>query len=469
MAQVAAAIEEKRQTHHPGVRSGSSLGVRNPRSLHQGSPRMSRTLSQPGLRTRSIQGRAFAAPRMASLERARADATDIDQLTAALDASPRKRYRHTHSHPQMQHQNSQFQQQQVRPMLKTHASFDTQQGMAFSRTRFAKNSQSQHGRLQYSPENDSLQPYDENSHFQFEYQTPPSNRKARLVGRTEADDLARRLRHVRSDSETKRSVAGEAKDHQKLCRKPFVRSTDQEPGSGLGLASKTYHPFSSAHTFRNAEVKQTCYDLDAPLCDDKGRAIEVPSLSSPQTAPIRAPLVPTTLMSDHNVPSSAEPFQARREQNIVGGITDKDHHDVHSFSRTGDSHKCTERATNTNAVLDFDTQPKDDFDKESHGIGMAGISGLGGSVLRRLEPNRIFEGRRKKKDHVKDEGRGRSRDRVRNGGKEKGRGWSALGRIGGGGGGRMAGASTVAWWEERKDKDGGGGLWPSRDLDRHWL
>ncbi|KAK5162697.1 hypothetical protein LTR04_003095 [Oleoguttula sp. CCFEE 6159] len=81
VAQVAAAIEEKRshtflshaatQPHSPSTRTAHQIR-RQPSQSH------------------SVQGRAFAAPRLQSLERMRAEADDMQQLGYMLDASPRK-------------------------------------------------------------------------------------------------------------------------------------------------------------------------------------------------------------------------------------------------------------------------------------------------------------------------------------------------------------------------------------------
>ena len=70
MAQVAAAIEEKRTAN--SYQRGHSP------------PRLSRRPS------RSVQGRAFAAPRMQSLDRMRARAEEIQDLGKILEQSPRK-------------------------------------------------------------------------------------------------------------------------------------------------------------------------------------------------------------------------------------------------------------------------------------------------------------------------------------------------------------------------------------------
>ncbi|KAF2824997.1 hypothetical protein CC86DRAFT_395356 [Ophiobolus disseminans] len=110
VAQVAIAIEEKRTAQRG-----------------QSSPRIVRRPSQ------SVQGRAFAAPRMQSLERMRARAEDIQELGQALEQSPRKY-----------------------GLRRTNSNWD--------------------------------------------YHTPPSNRKGRILGDGEAADLKNRLRRVRSNA-----------------------------------------------------------------------------------------------------------------------------------------------------------------------------------------------------------------------------------------------------------------------------
>ncbi|TKA39839.1 hypothetical protein B0A55_13559, partial [Friedmanniomyces simplex] len=90
IAQVAAAIEEKRAEQHRHHRHRSSESKRcKPGPLRQ------RSVSSPARskdirRQRSYtQGRAFAAPRQQSLDRQRAEQADLDLLRQALDASPR--------------------------------------------------------------------------------------------------------------------------------------------------------------------------------------------------------------------------------------------------------------------------------------------------------------------------------------------------------------------------------------------
>ncbi|KAL1600588.1 hypothetical protein SLS60_006974 [Paraconiothyrium brasiliense] len=112
VAQVAAAIEEKRTAHT--YQRGHSP------------PRLGRRPSS------SVQGRAFAAPRMQSLDRMRAQAEEIQDLGKILDQSPRK--------------------------------YSLRRG---------------------------------NAHF--DYHTPPSNRKGKILGDGDVADLQSRLRKIQSN------------------------------------------------------------------------------------------------------------------------------------------------------------------------------------------------------------------------------------------------------------------------------
>lgn len=117
VAQVAAAIEEKRTAH--SYKRGHSP------------PRLER---QP---SHSIQGRAFAAPRMQSLDRMRSHMEELRGLSKDLDRSPRK-----------------------------------------------------HGIRRTIPA--------------WDYRTPPSNRKGKILADGDVADLRKRLRRIRSN-ETIRS------------------------------------------------------------------------------------------------------------------------------------------------------------------------------------------------------------------------------------------------------------------------
>jgi hypothetical protein len=146
VAQVAMAIEEKRsaQSHQRG----------------QSSPRLARHPSQ------SVQGRAFAAPRMQSLDRMRARAEDIQELGQALEQSPRK----------------------------------------YTLRRINSD---------------------------WDYRTPPSNRKGRILGDGEAADLKDRLRRVRSNA-----------------------TTGSKPNLHREGSTKSRRGTTSALGFREAEVRE---------------------------------------------------------------------------------------------------------------------------------------------------------------------------------------------------------------------
>ena len=86
VAQVAAAIEEKRARSHQRTKSAAH-GRMHSRQRSASSPAaMADLRRQPS----NLQGRAFAAPRDQSIDRQRAVIHDIDNLRTALDSSPRK-------------------------------------------------------------------------------------------------------------------------------------------------------------------------------------------------------------------------------------------------------------------------------------------------------------------------------------------------------------------------------------------
>lgn len=204
VAQVAAAIEEKRSHHTRGHSRNTSHPANKPRGRHQ--PQAD--FSSPEEPARSIhhkpsrvQGRAFAAPRQQSLERMRAEAADMEQLCQTLDASPRKYLPH-------------------RPSAKA-------RDVAPANT----NSSSTHA-IHKKARNPSLGGISVGSYTvladdssvasrgasAMEYVTPPSKRKARFFDPTALQDLEgedsgeegfkeklRRLRSVRSNNESVRS------------------------------------------------------------------------------------------------------------------------------------------------------------------------------------------------------------------------------------------------------------------------
>ncbi|KAE9982841.1 hypothetical protein EG328_010580 [Venturia inaequalis] len=176
VAQVAAAIEEKRAKSH---QRSQSRQPRPPGALptndahvlpHPGSPtNMTRRPSNA-----SVQGRAFAAPRKQSLDRVRSEAEELFALGKLLDTSPRK----YHYSPRQ------------RAIASTHKA--------------RKGSQSE---------------------ITYGYQTPPSNRKARILSDEmgeEVEDIRNRLRRMRSN-ETNRSI---------------ISTRNQDPVSGSAVVRR---------------------------------------------------------------------------------------------------------------------------------------------------------------------------------------------------------------------------------------
>lgn len=84
VAQVAAAIEEKRSHHRSHRRTESHVSTQTV----QASPARGTVATQT--RPSRLQGRAFAAPRQQSLERMRASEADLRRIEETLESSPRK-------------------------------------------------------------------------------------------------------------------------------------------------------------------------------------------------------------------------------------------------------------------------------------------------------------------------------------------------------------------------------------------
>ncbi|TID24201.1 hypothetical protein E6O75_ATG02566 [Venturia nashicola] len=184
VAQVAAAIEEKRAKSH---QRSQSRQPRPPGALptndahvlpHPGSPtKMTRRPSNA-----SVQGRAFAAPRKQSLDRVRTEAEELFELGKLLDTSPRK----YHYSPRQR---------------------------AIASTHKAQKSQSE---------------------TLYGYQTPPSNRKARILSDEMGDEveaIRNRLRRMRSN-ETNRSVISNRNQD------PVAGSSVVRRGNSLGSRSQ---------------------------------------------------------------------------------------------------------------------------------------------------------------------------------------------------------------------------------------
>ncbi|KAK6006219.1 hypothetical protein QM012_006629 [Aureobasidium pullulans] len=88
VAQVAAAIEEKRTHRRNHKRVTSKASVQVAQSSASPGRQAAAVLTRPS----RLQGRAFAAPRQQSLVRMRASAADLHQLGEALESSPRKHH-----------------------------------------------------------------------------------------------------------------------------------------------------------------------------------------------------------------------------------------------------------------------------------------------------------------------------------------------------------------------------------------
>lgn len=171
VAQVAAAIEEKRTT------------ALQPQTQARHSPRANSGVARRP--SQSVQGRAFAAPRMQSMERMRTEAEEISQLGQILDATPR---RYATDPQQPQHQ--------VRKVGSS-----------------------------------------------FEYHTPPSNRKGRVLRDEDVHEIQRHLRHVASN-ETNRTAFSASKVRSNAPSRMNSR-TSRRPKGGT----------SSAMGFREVEVE----------------------------------------------------------------------------------------------------------------------------------------------------------------------------------------------------------------------
>lgn len=90
---MAAAIEEKRSHQRGRSRNALDPTVRVQRRLRsqaQVSPSPAKQSSNLRHHPSKLQGRAFAAPRQQSLDRARAEAAELQRLGAVIDLSPRK-------------------------------------------------------------------------------------------------------------------------------------------------------------------------------------------------------------------------------------------------------------------------------------------------------------------------------------------------------------------------------------------
>jgi hypothetical protein len=191
VAQVAAAIEEKR-AHVYGPHHSRRISHENiPRPLGTGPPGSPRLSRRPSSHT-SVQGRAFAAPRKQSLDRMRAEAEDLHAIRQLLDSSPRK-YLYSPQRRNIRPASPQKSQPPARPP---------------------------------HPLSRGQSPAE-----LYGYHTPPSNRKGRLLGEDadgEVAEIRARLRRMRSN-ETNRSSGSVAP------RPPAPPAFGIDPGSASVL------------------------------------------------------------------------------------------------------------------------------------------------------------------------------------------------------------------------------------------
>lgn len=182
VAQVAAAIEEKKALRHqqgqgPGQSPGRKASRRTKDDL-QSSPHRSRRNSSVS----SVQGRAFSAPRKQSLDRTKAEEEDIGVLGRILHSSPR-RYSTSPDSMKARARHGRKPSQEDRPTQKP----------SYSLFRHRANAGlSKEPTPQLSPAQTPIV---------RDFQTPPSERKGRIIGDdlgSEVRDLRDRLRRMRS-------------------------------------------------------------------------------------------------------------------------------------------------------------------------------------------------------------------------------------------------------------------------------
>lgn len=215
VAQVAAAIEEKRakvhHKRHQSKRSAVSMHPPEPAYLRSsGTPTgLARRSSSAAAGSTNVQGRAFAAPRKQSLDRIRQEADDLQEIGKVLEQSPRKYF--------------------------------------------------------YSPRRRVIaaqhQPTPSGSDV-YKYHTPPSNRKGRVLSDDSGEEVANirdRLRRMRS-TETNRSATS-LRHHRR--------------GESTGMRrNKSTQSKSSAVGFRELEVARKHFEA-SPYGEPSGDTAEM--------------------------------------------------------------------------------------------------------------------------------------------------------------------------------------------------
>ncbi|EON63498.1 hypothetical protein W97_02726 [Coniosporium apollinis CBS 100218] len=232
VAQVAAAIEEKRtallhaQTYDQD--EGSRRLASKSKPLPHAPPSQQQSphslYRRPSL---SVQGRAFAAPRKQSLDRMRAHQDDLAALTNLVQSSPRRFY----SPPKSK---APHQQQRREPQQREHTHRETSNQPSVPH---------QVRRTQSS----------------YDYRTPPSNRKGRLLEGESVEDFKARLRRMGS-SASNRTHGSVRTAYTNRTNKSALRGLGLGLGLGVGrgasLRSKASRRpgVASALGFREAEV-----------------------------------------------------------------------------------------------------------------------------------------------------------------------------------------------------------------------
>ncbi|KAG9663003.1 hypothetical protein KCU95_g9096, partial [Aureobasidium melanogenum] len=172
VAQVAAAIEEKR-THH---RSHKRVTSQASTQVAQSSASPGRVAAAAMTRPSRLQGRAFAAPRQQSLERLRASAADLRQLEEALESSPRKHY--------ISKQPGETREVHKQPSNLAMGGISVGSYTIFNRNHYDSNSASS-----------------DTGHGIMEYITPPSKRREKFFSspvKIEGKGIGSALKHARS-------------------------------------------------------------------------------------------------------------------------------------------------------------------------------------------------------------------------------------------------------------------------------
>lgn len=203
-----------------------------------------RTTNSVATASSSVQGRAFAAPRMQSLDRMRAQAEDLLRLGRALDSSPRK---------------AAVAASAASPRLLPSASgrkmrgSDKENGGRAAATAAATSAASASGASMAGKGGGG---WVRRCQSGWDYRTPPSNRKGRVLDGDDAEQVKRRLRGMRSAETVCGSSGSNSKDNNSNDRRgasvaaaPPVLQAKSRAAAGPSNTAR-----ASAFKFREAEV-----------------------------------------------------------------------------------------------------------------------------------------------------------------------------------------------------------------------